>query len=344
MKQKKSSNLYKSSNWQRSSKKLARVRVLGVVAIVSIVASFAVPMALARSQDDIIVTLIDSVQKNHATSGAIETGKTATLSASTTKQVDQQVKQVEAAIARSAQLATSVSAKSKTITSSAAVPPSSGTLAPSKILDLTNWYLGLPVDTPHAGTPDEIKQPELAGFILAPYFHVSGGGVVFQAHAGGATTKNSSYPRSELREMINGGTSRASWSNTEGAHTMTIRQAITQVPAVKPHVVAGQIHDASDDVIMVRLEGSHLFVEANGSSIGTLQQGYALGTVFTVKIETSGGQIRVYYNSELKVDYARPGSGFYFKAGVYTQSNTSKGDAADAAGQVVIYSLDVSHS
>jgi hypothetical protein len=33
----------------------------------------------------------------------------------------------------------------------------------------------------------------------------------------------------------------------------------------------------------------------------------------------------------------------YFKAGAYTQSNTSKGDAADAYGEVIIRSLQVTH-
>jgi poly(beta-D-mannuronate) lyase len=215
---------------------------------------------------------------------------------------------------------------------------------PSSVLDLTNWKLALPVDTPHAGTPDEITQPELATFSLNPYFWRSGGGIVFRAHAGGATTKNSRYPRSELREMAGGGSQPASWSNAQGVHTMTIRQAITHVPDNKPHVVAGQIHDASDDVIMIRLEGSRLFVEGDGDDLGLLDANYTLGTVFTVQVIARDGHIQIHYNGELKVDYAQSGSGYYFKAGCYTQSNPSKGDAPGAYGEVVIYSLQVSHS
>lgn len=136
---------------------------------------------------------------------------------------------------------------------------------------------------------------------------------------------------------------RASWSNTGGLHTMTIRQAITHLPDVKPHVVAGQIHDASDDVIMIRLERNHLFVEAGGDEIGVLDPAYVLGTPFTVQITARDGYIQVSYNGELKVHYNQSGSGYYFKAGCYTQSNPSKGDAADAYGEVIIYSLQVSH-
>jgi len=217
---------------------------------------------------------------------------------------------------------------------------------PAGVLNLTNWKLTLPVNTSHAGSPDEIVQPELATFVLDPYFKVAStnNAVVFRANAGGATTSGSGYPRSELREMSSNGSALASWSDTSGTHTMTIKEAITHLPDVKKHVVAGQIHDAADDVVMVRLEGPKLFLEGEGVDLGTLDANYTLGTIFTVKIIASGGHIKAYYNDVLKVDYARSGSGFYFKAGCYTQSNLSKGDTADAYGEVVIYDLQVSHT
>jgi hypothetical protein len=230
----------------------------------------------------------------------------------------------------------------KTTASPTPVPPP---ITPSTVLGLANWKLALPVNTSHAGTPDEITQPELATFSLAPYFELTPNknGVIFQANAAGATTKNSSYPRSELREMAPGGQQEASWSNASGTHTMVVREAITHLPVVKPEVVAAQIHDSSDDVVMVKLSGSELFVEARSKNIGDLDPAYVLGTPYNLKIVASGGHIQVYYNDVLKVDYAKKGSGWYFKAGCYTQSNTDKGDAPDAFAQVIIYSLAVSH-
>jgi len=226
-----------------------------------------------------------------------------------------------------------------------ATPPTDPDV-PADVLKLTNWKLTLPVNTTHAGSPDEILQPELASFVLDPYFKVASAknAVVFRANAGGATTSGSGYPRSELREMSSGGSALASWSNTSGTHTMTIKEAVTHLPDVKKHVVAGQIHDANDDVVMVRLEGQKLFLEGEGVDLGTLDASYTLGTIFTVTITASDGHIKAYYNDILKVDYSRSGSGFYFKAGCYTQSNPSKGDAADAYGEVVIYDLQVSHT
>lgn len=217
------------------------------------------------------------------------------------------------------------------------------TVSPATVLNLKNWKLTLPVNTDHAGSPDEITQPELASF-SSPNFRLNEAknGVIFQANAGGATTKNSGYPRSELREM--NGSKAASWSNKEGAHTMVVRQAITHLPVVKPEVVSAQIHDSSDDVIMIKLSGKSLFVEAKSKNIGTLDSNYTIGTAYTVKIVAANGKIQVFYNDALKADYSKSGSGYYFKTGCYTQSNTSKGDAASAYGEVVIYDLSVSHS
>ena len=41
---------------------------------------------------------------------------------------------------------------------------------------------------------------------------------------------------------------------------------------------------------------------------------------------------------------AKSGGGWYFKTGSYLQSNTDKGDAADAVGKVVLYRVEVTHS
>ena len=216
---------------------------------------------------------------------------------------------------------------------------------PSDVLNLTNWKLTLPVDTSHAGSPDEYKQPELDGYQNADYFHVNSArdGVVFKAHCGGYTTSGSGYPRSELREMTGNGSANASWSTTSGTHTMEIRQMVTHLPVAKPHVVVGQIHDAADDVIVFRLEGTKLFVDQNGVNGPVLTSNYQLGTVFTVKFVAKNGGVECYYNGQYIYTYNVSTSGCYFKAGCYTQSNTSKGDAASAYGEVVIYNVTVSH-
>jgi len=145
--------------------------------------------------------------------------------------------------------------------------------------------------------------------------------------------------------MENQGMDLASWSTTSGTHTMVVKEAITHLPVVKPHVVAGQIHDSADDVVMIRLEDKYLFVEGGGNDLGELDPSYTLGTTFTIKMVAENGDIQIYYNdmNSPKVSVARDASGCYFKAGVYTQSNPSKGDEPTAYGEVIIYDLSVTH-
>jgi hypothetical protein len=202
----------------------------------------------------------------------------------------------------------------------------------------------------HPGHPVEIRQPQLGGFPGDAHFHLDPrlGGVVFRAPVGGVTTKNSTYPRSELREMTPGGSREARWSNQAGQHILTLSEAITATPRVKPHVVVAQVHDADDDVVMVRLEGRRLFVESDGDEVGLLDPDYRLGSRFTIGIVASPGGVRVFHRADgatqtQVVHVGKVGGGMYFKVGCYTQSNRSRGDAPAAYGEVVVYALAVRH-
>jgi hypothetical protein len=233
---------------------------------------------------------------------------------------------------------------SLTNTPSTMVPhiPRLSSSIPGGIINLTNWKLTLPTGGDEA---EDVTQPKLNRFRDPRFFHTTpvGDGVVFRAPVGGATTGNSEYPRSELREMTAGGKKEASWSGKSGTHVMTITEAITAVPQGKPEVVAGQIHDDEDDVVMVRLNGTKLFVEADGKQVGVLDPAYQLGTRFTVQIVATPGLIRVTYNGIKTVGLKRDGSHYYFKAGCYTQANDDNSDNG-SYGEVVINALTVQHS
>jgi poly(beta-D-mannuronate) lyase len=214
---------------------------------------------------------------------------------------------------------------------------------PADVLDLGSWKLTLPERTNGDRDASEIAQPELARYVHPDAFFVNeaGDGVVFRARCGGATTKGSSYPRSELREMTAAG-KRAAWSTTDAViHTMTVRLAITATPLKKPHVVCAQIHDADDDLLMVRLEGRKLLVERNEVGDVVIDPDYQLGTPFDLVIAAGQGRVRVDYNGRPSLDWNVDRDGCYFKTGVYTQSNVKRGDAAEAFGEVVIYRLAV---
>lgn len=228
-----------------------------------------------------------------------------------------------------------------------AVPAVSAAAYPAQVLDLTNWKETLP--TGSSSKPTEILQASLSSFSAPPYFQVNaaGDGVQFRAPVNGVTTSGSGYPRSELREMTDNGTKNASWSTTSGTHAMFIDEAITAVPKTKKHVVAGQIHDSDDDVIVIRLEYPKLFVDINGKTGPTLDPNYTLGKRFTVGFVATDGQIKIYYNGSTTPVYTlnKSGSGNYFKAGAYTQSNCSKETDCSSGnyGEVVIYGLAVQH-
>jgi hypothetical protein len=229
--------------------------------------------------------------------------------------------------------------------------PAPGCTYPAQLLDLAGWKVTLPVGAEES--PTEIKQPALATYVLDPWFVPTStcSGVRFRAPTSGVTTSGSGYPRSELREMTGDGSSNASWSTTSGTHRMFIDQAITALPSGKRHVVAGQIHDSGDDVIVIRLEGEKLFVDLNGTDGVTLDPSYTPGKRFTVELVAGGGVIKVFYNgaSTPAQTVSRSRTGCYFKAGAYTQSNCStEADAGSSCGpgnygEVEIYDLRVRH-
>ncbi|MEH1168699.1 polysaccharide lyase family 7 protein [Micromonospora sp. CPCC 205539] len=218
---------------------------------------------------------------------------------------------------------------------------------PADVLNLTNWKITLP--TGASESPTEVKQPALDTFQVSPWFVTADScrAVQFRAPVNGVTTSGSGYPRSELREMTNNGTSNASWSSTSGTHTLVVDGAFTALPAGKPHAVIAQIHDGDDDVTVFRLEGSSLYV-TNGDTAHhkLVTSNYQLGTRFQAKFVVSGGQVRAYYNNTLQTTIGRSFSGAYFKAGAYTQANCTNSSPCSSSnyGQTLLYGVTATHS
>ena len=199
---------------------------------------------------------------------------------------------------------------------------------------LAGWKLTLPVDTPVKGVPDEIPESALPTFADSRCFHLDEDGrLVFRARCDGVTTRGSKYPRAELREMD--GPREAAWDVADAKiRGLDLVFAVTHLPEAKPHVVCAQIHDASRDVLMVRLEGSKLLLERTGREDVVLDRKYVLGSAVAVRIEAGAGRIRVWHQDELRAEWAESAKGCYFKAGCYVQSNVAKGDRPDAYAEV----------
>lgn len=205
------------------------------------------------------------------------------------------------------------------------------------IINLSNWYLTLPV-----GKPDTIHQPALDSY-SSEWFHLEGDGLVFKANAGGATTAHSAFPRSELREMIN--SKNASWSNSKGISTLEGEYSIKSNLVKRNQVVFNQVHDSSSDVFECAFDNGKLVILYNNKkSVVVLEPNYVEGTKFTSKIEAKNGKFYVSYNGVLKATISKKSKGDYFKTGAYLQTNPSKyGESPQASAEVTIYSLQVVH-
>jgi hypothetical protein len=204
---------------------------------------------------------------------------------------------------------------------------------------LAGWTLMRPT-----GAPEDPDNGYPVGAIPGVFF-VRDGGVVFRAPTTGVTSKGSHYPRCESREMRDRRGAKAAWSNKTGTHTLTVDEAFTQVPSVKPHVVGVQIHDGNDDMLQIRLEGAKLFAcTTDGRSRVGFTDSYKLGTRFVVQIVAAAGRIKVSYNGAPKADFPLSGTSWYWKVGCYTQSNPDKGDGPGNFGEVVVYSIASVHS
>lgn len=216
------------------------------------------------------------------------------------------------------------------------------TRTPAELLSLEGWKLTLPIDEDGKPGADELSGPGLRSASLPGMFFLSEdrGSVVFRARCGGAVTKGSSYPRCELREMVDG--KGAAWDVRAGVvRTMEVELAVTALPKVKPHVVCAQIHDAKRDILMVRLEGRKLLLEREGMDDVPLENDYELGSFVRIAIGSGKGRITVHHQGRQVIDHASSANGCYFKAGCYVQSNPKRGDDPETPAEVRIRSLSV---
>jgi hypothetical protein len=114
------------------------------------------------------------------------------------------------------------------------------TAPPGSNFDLSLWELQEPIGA--AGSPTIISPAMLAAGYQDSYFFTDpiDGAMTFWDPENGVTTADSSYPRSELREM-NADGSAANWP-VAGTNVLAATVAITEVP---DHVCIGQIHIGS---------------------------------------------------------------------------------------------------
>lgn len=121
-------------------------------------------------------------------------------------------------------------------------------------IDFTNWKVTLPIDENNNGKPDEYQPADLVNYsyqnnsAIKPFMYddISDKSIVFYTYPD-VSTPNSSYSRTELRELINPKSSRENWS-LKGGGTMKGKlkvESITKDPESSNEyhrVIIMQIH------------------------------------------------------------------------------------------------------
>lgn len=227
---------------------------------------------------------------------------------------------------------------------------------------MSSWKLTLPLVNTSTGWAAEIgsdlgtsERAEISNYVNTNYYFVNGNAVRFVTPINGTrTSNNTKFARTELRELYSSSAAGAvsspsnSWACSNSAaqaRGMYIEQALIQATPVTPKVAIGQIHDTSNDNLMVAYNNGKITVSFNNnSSTVDLDTSYTLGDKMSVDISVSSSALMtvVYKNiTQNKATVTKTmqmsgvsGSGCYFKAGNYIQDCINKNYSyTDASGQ-----------
>lgn len=203
---------------------------------------------------------------------------------------------------------------------------------------LHGWKLTLPVDNRRDGKADEVT--DLATYENLPWFGRTPEGLVFRASAGGARTSNATaFARSELREMTSAAKP-AAWDCMGATRSLHLQQRLLHTSVAKPEVAIGQIHDARNDVLLIKYTGPTGAdgkrdtgrLEAlvnNGAQRELLDPAYTLGQTMQLDVKLAQGALTIMYRnqqtaasrqSHVALNPATLVGACYFKAGVYIQA------------------------
>lgn len=165
---------------------------------------------------------------------------------------------------------------------------------PGQLFNLTGWELQLPVSNGKGGVV-EISQPALATY-TSEYFYtnVTDNSMTFWAAVNGAHTSGSSYPRSELRELLD--------FNYSGTHVLNVSMRVLEVPT-NGKITIGQAHFdgvSGDCSIFCELEWqsgtvvSHVR-DQSCNNVNMVLPGtpFALGEHFSYTIRVNGNVLSV---------------------------------------------------
>lgn len=214
-----------------------------------------------------------------------------------------------------------------------------------------------------SGHVDKTMAQIIGGYDESPYFTaVTDGGidyVQFQVFMnGGRTSTNTSYPRSELRELLQNGTSKAAWNASSGSHDIRGKSTPRHLQPNKPWCTIAQIHDADSDAMALKIIGD----DTDDLELRAVFYDTVHGTVLVPSFDVAdldeidwrilvseGGKCRIYIGGVLKLTsnaMVGKGTGHYAKAGAYPQSSVAKGglESASEYCRIWLRDFDVTHT
>lgn len=195
------------------------------------------------------------------------------------------------------------------------------------LINLNNWSINLPTGN--------TKYPIEYG----PYVTQDKYGLTLKTPCDGKPTKNSKFPRTELREMIN--TKKAKWASTEGTHKFKGVYSVNRFTFIKPEICIFQIHDGSKDVLQIIATPTHIKYKYNDIKI-TLGP-YNINERFKIKCKVYRGSIELKYNFNFPILLPIDSLSLYFKTGNYLQSNDIIEVDPDEYSLVTIHELGLKH-
>jgi hypothetical protein len=241
----------------------------------------------------------------------------------------------------------------------------SKTVKTSKNFDFSTWKLQLPEPNADKTSVKEVMGPELtAGYFSDYFYYDKDGAIVFYCPVDGFKTANTTYSRSELRELIDGEHSYANWS-LHGTHIFNAVEKVTQTSSNGRSVVS-QIHgvqiDGSNGPVLVKVEydGSQEAVVVllktatydNAADERHYLRDVKLNEVFNTTIKVVEGRVFVTVTSgdkklEASKDFYKDDPTwdnyrFYFKVGNYVQDSIV--DYAGESATVKLYKFNTSHT
>ena len=233
--------------------------------------------------------------------------------------------------------------------------------APSGNFNLTNWKIGLPIDSAKGFSGTSLEVKKLKGYQHSKYFFTSSdGAMTFVAPVEGATTKGSKYARSELREMK--GTEKAAWKLSTGgtmSAALEVDHAPTKFSGTPGRLIVGQIHGEDKELVRLYWENGKVYFaneQAGSNNVETKfffsnaagqQPNVSLEERFSYTISAKGSDLKISikadgqtYTSITKINSVWQKDSFYFKAGTYLGVNETQGTGY---GQTSFYALSFSH-